>query len=152
MANPTDHKFLALPTVPEAVKPLLRKLMEGDLLSLGVLRAMVESYLRVIRDAARKGRPVNVELGEGIAASLLALIARVDERTTEDDRRLVQAAVRYFVIENDGMGHDLAHEDGLFDDARVVNALMRWCGRDDLMLQMPQLAERRRPPPRVARA
>jgi hypothetical protein len=154
MTTQREHPFLSLTMLPEAVKPLLRKLMQGDLLSLGVLRGMVENYRRVIHGAARRGKPVNLALGEGIAVSLFALIARIDERTSDDDRRLVQAAARYFVIENDGMGHDLAHEDGFFDDARVVNALMRWFGRDDLMLRLPQAADRRRPPPppRVARA
>lgn len=49
------------------------------------------------------------------------------------------------MIENDAMGNDLRHEDGLFDDARVVDAMLRWFGRDDLFVSLPAAAGARRP-------
>ncbi|MFO0750833.1 MAG: hypothetical protein U1F43_34960 [Myxococcota bacterium] len=144
MGKPTED-FLTLPGIAEPLKPLLRKLLAEELIPVPALRALVDTYIRVIREASRNGAHVNLVVGEGIALALLSVLARVDARTTPDERRIIQSAVRYFVIENDAMGHDLAHEDGLFDDARVVNAMLRWIGRDDLQVAVPASGAARRP-------
>jgi hypothetical protein len=142
--------FLELPNVTDGAKDFLHELLYEDLLPVSILGKLVQSYVRVIQEAGRRGRPVNVQMGLDIAASLLTFLERVDERMCADDRHVLQASTRYFVIENDGMGHDLASEDGFFDDARVVNAMLRWFGSDSLLIRMP-LPANRRPTPTTPR-
>lgn len=146
----TERAFLELPAVDDEVRDFLRDLLHEDLLPLSMLRKLIQSYVEVINEAARRNRPVNVAMGEDIARTLLLFLERVDERMCLDDRHIVQAAVRYFTIEYDGMGHDLASMDGFFDDARVVNAMLRWFGSDHLALRLPQPASRR-PRPNMPR-
>jgi len=134
--------------VPESSKQLLLRLLQEEILPLATLKSVVETYRRMIHDAKRKNGRANTELGDEIARSLQALLKRVNESTGDDNLRIIQAAVRYFVIQNDGSGHDLDVEDGLYDDARVVNAVMHYFGRDDLKIKsIPEPAANRRPPP-----
>jgi len=128
-------QILQMPGVPESSKQLLLRLLQEDLLPIQALQSVIESYRKVIRDAARKNGRANIKIGDQIAHALQTLLARVNETTGDDNQSVLQAAVRYFVIQNDSTGHDLESEDGLYDDARVVNAVMRYFGRDDLMIQ-----------------
>jgi hypothetical protein len=128
-------QILQMPGVPESSKQLLLRLLQEDLIPVEALKSAVESYRKVIRDAARKNGKANAKLGDQIAHALQSLLARVNETTGESNLSIIQAAVRYFVIQNDGSGHDLESEDGLYDDARVVNAVLRYFGRDDLMIR-----------------
>lgn len=139
-------QILQMPGVPETSKQLLMRLMQEDLIPVHALQAVVESYRKVIHDAARKNGKANARVGDLIANALQALLARINERTGHDNQIVIQAAVRYFVIQNDGQGHDLESVDGLYDDARVVNAVLRYFGRDDLVIKdLPAP-----PPPRSA--
>lgn len=141
-------QILQMPGVPESSKQLLLRLLQEDLIPVEALKAVVESYRRVIHDAARRHGRANPHLGDAIANSLQALLARVNEATGADNLQVIQAAVRYFVIQNDGSGHDLESPDGLVDDARVVNAIMHYFGRDDLKIkELPEPAASRRPAP-----
>ncbi|MFO0749283.1 MAG: hypothetical protein U1F43_27005 [Myxococcota bacterium] len=133
--NTFTHPFLTLPGLPESGRPLLWTLLTEPLVPLPALRSIVASYSRVIEGLGRRGQRVNVPLGKAIALALDTILLRVDERTGDGDYRVIQAAVRYFVIENDG-GSDFASNDGLLDDARVVNAMLRWLGRDDLIIDL----------------
>jgi len=103
--------------------------------------------VRIKEAAAQNGGRTNAALGIAIAHTLELILARVDRRCMPENLAVIHATVRYFVIENDGFGSDLEHEDGLFGDARVVNAMLRWLGRDDLYLPLPVAAAERRPSP-----
>lgn len=141
-------QILQMPGVPESSKQLLLRLMQEDLIAVEALRAVVEQYRRVIHDAARKNGRANTVVGDAIAGSLQALLARMNETTGPDNHLIIQAAVRYFVIQNDGNGNDLESEDGLYDDARVVNAVMHYFGLDRLKIpNLPEPAANRRPAP-----
>lgn len=106
-------QILQMPGVPESSKQMLLRLLQEDLLPLGALKAVVESYRRVIHDAHRKNGRANFKIGDQIAHALQTMLARVNETTGNDNLRILQSAVRYFVIQNDGTGHDLETEDGL---------------------------------------
>jgi len=144
MMNKLSHPFMTLPELPEAGKPLLSTLMVEPLMPLTALQGIVASYAKIIDDLARKDRRVNSVLGKAIAKVLATVLARVDDRIGDKDYRVIQAAVRYFVVEDDGGGSDFASIDGLVDDARVVNAMLRWLGRDELMLDVGARPERPR--------
>lgn len=126
--------ILQMPGVPENSKQMLLRLLQEDLIPVHALQAVIESYRKVIHETARKNGRANTRVGDQIADALQALLARINERTGPDNQSIIQAAVRYFVIQNDGTSHDLEAIDGLNDDARVVNAVLRYFGRDDLMI------------------
>lgn len=134
--NNITHPFLSLPGIPEASKSLLWTLLTERPMPQQALEGIVTSYGRVIEGLAKKDARVNGELGKAITHALTTILARVDDRTGDDDYRVIQAAVRYFVVENDGGGNDFATLDGLVDDARVVNSMLRWLGRDDLTVDV----------------
>ncbi len=134
--------------VPETSKQLFARLMQEDLIPVEALSSVVESYRRVIADAARKNGRANSPLGNKIADALQVLLGRVSERTGEENMRILQAAVRYFVIQNDGVGHDLDSAEGLFDDARIINAVLWFYGRDELQVPVPEPVANRAPPPK----
>jgi len=138
-----------MPGVPETSKQLLVRLLQEDLIPVEALKAVVESYRRVIQEAQRRNGRADGALGDKIAYALQALLARINETTGGDNLQIIQASVRYFVIQNDGSGNDLELEDGLFDDARVVNAVIHYFGLDALkIVGLPQPAANRRPPVR----
>lgn len=120
--------------LPEDAKPLMAQLLEEELLPVSVLMRAVESYRQLIREAASQNGKANAHVGDQIADALLALMSRVNAKTGDENLHIIQAAVRYFVIQDDGSGHDLLSRVGLYDDARVVNAVLRYFGRDDLVV------------------
>lgn len=141
------HPFLTLPGLADASKPLLQTLLAERPMPLTALEGIVSGYTRVIEDVAKKNRRVNAELGRAIAGALASVLARVDDRTGDQDYGVIQSAVRYFVVQNDGGGDDFDSLDGFVDDARVVNLMLRWLGRDDLNIVIPERVAR--PPSRV---
>lgn len=142
-------QILQMQGVPETSKQLLVRLLQEDLIPVEALKAVVESYRRVIQEAQRRNGRADGALGDKIAYALQALLARINETTGGDNLQIIQASVRYFVIQNDGSGNDLELEDGLFDDARVVNAVIHYFGLDALkIVGLPQPAANRRPPVR----
>lgn len=142
-------QILQMPGVPESSKQMLMRLLQEDLIPVAALKAVVESYRKVINEAARKHGKANAKIGNAIADSLQVLLARINETTGNDNLHIIQSAVRYFVIQNDATGNDLDSEDGLFDDARVINAVLRYFGRDDLFVTgVPETAASRGAPTR----
>jgi hypothetical protein len=135
---------IRIPGIPDQAAPLFADLQQEDLLPVSTLRAAVEAYRQAIARHAQGG-PADPELGDRIASALDSLLGRVNHLTDEPAYRAVQAAVRYFLIQEDGGGSDLASHDGLHDDARVVNAVVRYFGRDDLTVAVPEV-----PPPQPA--
>jgi len=142
-------QILQMPGVPESSKQMLMRLLQEDPIPVPALKAVVESYRRVIHEAARKNGRANTKIGNQIADSLGVLLGRINETTGDDNLRIIQSAVRYFVIQNDATGNDLDSEDGLYDDARVINAVLRYFGRDDLFVKgVPEPASSRGTPVR----
>jgi hypothetical protein len=140
--------FLHMPDVPDSTKALLTRLLQEQLLPLETLRKAIESYRAIIHETKRKNGKANVDLGDRIADALHLILRRVNEATGDENQRILQAAVRYFIIQNDGNGHDLESAQGLVDDARVVNAVLRYFGRDDLMIRDLPEPPVRNPPTR----
>ncbi len=110
--------------------------MAGELVPASWMRAEVDRHVTEASDAARRLEFVDVPLARRIATSLCALLDALDHDTSEFDRRVVYAAVRYFVQLEDGE-HDFESEIGLHDDAEVVNAVARHLRRHDLLIPLP---------------
>lgn len=145
--------ILRVPGVSDTSRAMLKQLLDEDLIPVDALPHIVESYRRVIHDAHRRNGRANVRVGDQIADALQGLLRSVTPKTGDKNLRIIQAAVRYFVIQDNATeaGHDLQSERGLDDDARVVNAVLRFLGRDDLMIPNIQ-AVNDQPLPRAADA
>jgi hypothetical protein len=94
--------------------------------------ARIEAHLGALRSAAAHDPTVDLSTAEQIATALARLI-RSDWRFEE--RRLLAGAVSYFVLRDDS-SDDLDDLRGIDDDARVVRAVCRALGRDDLAQQI----------------
>jgi hypothetical protein len=92
--------------------------------------ARIEGYLHRLARAAADDPTVDVERAASIAAALLGLVADAS-RFDFYERRLLAGAVDYFVLREDG-SDDVAHLRGFDDDARVVGAVCRALGREEL--------------------
>ena len=124
-----------IPGIPDCAKEMMDQLLREELIPLGTLKMGVESYRKVIHEARRKNGVANTEVGDQVAFALTTMLNRVNASTGHANLLILQAAVRYFVIQDDGTnGHDLMSEDGLNDDAQVVNAVLHYFGRDDLKI------------------
>ncbi len=138
--------ILRVPGVPEQSRVLLKQLLAEDLIPAAALPHIVESYRRVIHDAYKRNGRANIVLGDKIADALLELLKSVNDKTSAKNLHIIQAAVRYFVIQDDGNVNDLACDRGLNDDAHLVNAVLRFFGRDDLMVDgIPETRPAQRP-------
>ncbi len=86
-----------------------------------------------IDDLANSGEFVDEELVGALAARSLELLERIAEDYTEEEHRLAQAAVRYFLIDLDG-DFDYGSPVGFDDDREVFNAVVLELGHEDLQI------------------
>lgn len=94
--------------------------------------ARVDAHLGALRDAAAHDPTVDLSTAERIATAL-AQLTRAEWRFEE--RRLLAGAIAYFVLRDDS-SDDLDDLRGIDDDARVVRAVCRALGREDLARQI----------------
>lgn len=93
--------------------------------------ARIEGYLYRLGRAAADDPTIDHERAAAIAAALLVLVADAAGFGFYE-RRLLAGAVDYFVLREDG-SDDVVHLRGLDDDARVVRAVCRALGREELV-------------------
>jgi len=106
--------------LPESRK-LVAQLWSDPLLPATALRDQVDSYVEVFRAAQRGNEFLDVRQAESLGEQCRRLLDAVGDDAPEERRRLVQIAVRYFVIEDDG--DDDMGIGGLDDDEAVVAAV-----------------------------
>lgn len=109
-------------------RAVVRGLLEEPLQPLDDLKAAIEGYRSAIETAPSADQELGLALIDG-AGHLLGC-ARC-----EATHRLVQVAVRYFVMDDDG-DDDLASAFGFDDDVEVFNAVAGELGRDDLLITL----------------
>jgi uncharacterized membrane protein YkvA (DUF1232 family) len=78
---------------------------------------------------------VDFALAEELAKRSVKLLERSAPDPSEANRQLIQAAVRYFV-ENDDAEDDLNSVVGFNDDAQVMNAVATYLGYPDLLVHL----------------
>lgn len=108
------------------------RLLGEDPLPVEQLRQDLRAHLATVQEAAKINPHLEPRLAHRLVEVCHALLDEAASQGTDDPRRLVQAAVRYFV-EDDDSEHDLTSVVGLVDDAEVCNAVARALGRGDLV-------------------
>ena len=120
--------------MPRESRALVTTLLKEPLLPIPQLRKELRDHVVTIQQAAAKNEFLDVSLALRLSEVATALIEEGQRRGDEDTRRLVQAAVRYFILDDDGE-HDLESVCGLDDDAEVCNVVARALGRDELVVE-----------------
>jgi hypothetical protein len=112
-----------LNSAPPEIRRLLSQYVNEPLMERGELAALLYSYLEAVERAADRMTTVDVKLARRIWAQCKALLDGWDAYESDDERRLVQAAIRYFGEEEDAES-DLASPTGFEDDANVVELVV----------------------------
>ena len=120
--------------IPHPASDLFEQLLAEPLQPTTDLRSQVQTYWDRIRAESAAGAPIDELLGSEIAVASLDLLGSVGPDTSAATRQLIQAAVRYFIIEEDAIA-DLTSMAGFEDDAQVFNAVVHHLGRNDLLVQ-----------------
>lgn len=121
-----------IPGIPHESQALFDRLHDEPLAPVAELRAELRAYAERIGTAAAANELLDNPLAEAITRCCEGLLELAEGDANEATRRLVQAAVRYFVIEED-IEPDRESLWGLDDDAVVCGAVASFLGRDDLM-------------------
>jgi uncharacterized membrane protein YkvA (DUF1232 family) len=123
--------------IPDASKELWNQLIAEDLKPVHELFTEVHEYQQAIQERSQwTESKIDPTLANALSEATLRLLGTLTERTPETTRRMVQAAVRYFVIEDDADG-DLDSILGLDDDAEVLNAVLTKLGYGDWVVAIP---------------
>ncbi len=118
--------------IPEEARELFDRLLREPLCDPGELRGEVIAYTSAFDPLASREIASDPILAMSISSVCVALLEEMSDKTPELERRLVQAACRYFIIEQDAVPDQ--REGGLEDDMQVVNAVARHLGREDLVI------------------
>lgn len=121
-----------IPGIPHESQALFDRLHDAPLVSPTELRTELRAYAARIGSAAAANEMLDVTLADAITRCCEGLLDMLEQDTDEATRRLVQAAVRYFVIEED-VEPDRDTLWGLDDDAVVCGAVASHLGREDLL-------------------
>ena len=109
--------------IPAAARVLWKQLCAEELRPVHELFKEVRAYQQALaKRSTWQDDDFDPQLARSLADASLKLLGTLNEDTPEPTRRLVQAAVRYFVIE---------------DDAEVVNAVLRHLGYQDWIVNIP---------------
>jgi hypothetical protein len=120
--------------LPPVAKDVFARLLDEPLRPLDELREEVRQYVAVLEHAAQDNPYVDDILARDIGRVCEGLLDAVTEETPELVLRQIQAAILYFVTEEDG-DSDLSIG-GLDEDAAVANAVACHLGREDLVSDM----------------
>lgn len=124
-----------LPGIPEAARELWRQLLDQELVPTQELQSELRAYQQAIGRSAQWSDEVDPVLARSLADRCIKLLSTIDEKTDEEHRRAIQAAVRYFVLEDDAES-DLDSVIGLDDDAEVLNAVLTYLGHDKWLVKV----------------
>lgn len=116
---------LLLEKIPNAARPLFSELLSADAISGQSLRGEVATHSANFLEARKTNEFLDLDELRSLQQDCERLISEM-EATTAENRRIAQAAVRYFAIEHDG-DTDFTIG-GLDDDQEVMNAVFAWLG------------------------
>lgn len=121
--------------IPEESRATFASLLARDLESEADLLTQIDDYMNILVDLKEGlGREIDMHHAEALADRSRKLLGGVTPMTSEDDRRLIQAAVRYFLDASDA-DRDF-RPGGLVDDVEVMNAVVSSMLRTDLIVRL----------------
>ena len=121
-----------------AIATVLRGILDEPIRDVSELREEVRSYLAKLRDLSGDLEFLDLALAQHLAVRCVALIDGLGPDSPPETQRLVQAAARYFVEDDDAEG-DTISPIGFDDDAEVIELVAREIGREDVLdLQAPE--------------
>lgn len=119
-----EHDLDHLAGFPIEARHLFTRLLDQELQSATVLMRLVERHLADLEATGQRDELLNLVRARELTVQARRLLARYPE-ASDADRRLIQAAVLYFVLDNDA-APDSRSLLGLEDDARVLAAVVRY--------------------------
>ena len=134
MTKPASEK-LSNTGIPKEALDLWQQLLSENLVPVDQLRTEVTGYQDHLAIQARSREFLDTSTANQLAQVSLKLLDTVTEETPPGDQLLIQAAVRYFVLEEDAEG-DLESVTGFDDDVEIMNAVLRLLGRDPWVIKL----------------
>jgi len=123
--------------IPEASQEFWDQLLKEELVPVHELFTQVREYQKTLNSRAEwKGDDMDSKLAQQLSETSIKLLGTLNESSPNSTRLLIQAAVRYFVLEEDA-DSDLDSILGLDDDAEVMNAVLRHLGHDQWSVDIP---------------
>lgn len=113
----------------------LEALVREPVLPRADLLAELTAYQTSLPELAAAHPMMDLDLAQRIGAACERLMSLHDDTAPLDQRRLIQAAVRYFIEDEDAAG-DLESYMGFDDDAEVVNAVATHLGHPDWRIEL----------------
>jgi len=117
--------------LPQDSADFFQRLLAEPTLDAGDLWMMVRGHLVALREAEAAEEVMDGRLGKELAEASEQLLYRFPDEDSEDGQLLIQAAIRYFVLNEDAEG-DMDSLVGFDDDAQVFNVVVEELGHGDL--------------------
>ncbi len=117
------------------IRAILRSLLDYPACTQQELLDDIDKYITRVRDESTRREFVDVQLAERLGTTARGLVSLLGPNTSEEHAKLIRAAVRYFFLETDAES-DLNSVVGFDDDADVLNAVARFLGRNDLVVEV----------------
>lgn len=130
-----DDDVGELPGIPDAARELWRKLVTQPLVPVAELEGELRAYQQSLARSAQWSDDVDPVLARSLGKTCVKLLSTVSDGTPAAERQLIQAAVRYFILEDDAES-DFDSVIGLDDDVEVLNAVLKHLGRSDWTVQV----------------
>ena len=125
---------VVLHDIPVEYRERFELLLQTTLVGAESLRQQVQAYITTVRKVGPLVALIDVDEAEALAAASLVLIAAADSHPSDQANALVQAAVLYFILEEDD--EEVTGVLGFDDDIQVMNAVSRGMARPDLVIPL----------------
>ena len=124
-----------IPGIPEESVDIFMRLVKEDVVPIEQTRREVAAYMAELENMVKANEFIDLRIARKCAEACKALLAQLSDDSPQEHRGLVQAAARYFVLDEDGDG-DLTSMIGFDDDAEVINAVATHLERGDVRISL----------------
>ena len=96
----------------------------------------IKQYNQKIGNVALKRQDLDINLAHTVSERCLNLLHECWDNATDIERRLINMVCCYFLEEEDDEGGDLDSVYGFDDDAQVLNIVLQFIGKEDLVIHI----------------
>ena len=111
----------AFTQLPFEYQEYLAPLEREDLIPIAALRVEVQDYLKELDEAISSFEFLDIATAKNVGNTCLGLLNHVGPNPSKMNHRVLQMAIRYFILDEDAEG-DASSIIGFDDDAEVVRA------------------------------